>query len=528
MANSATQTKTVASPNTAFDKYVALWQKSRAVCSGERFVKEYDRLVDPTFTRNLLIPFSPSMTPEQFSLYKAEAELPGITAQFKKMLVGGLLRKQPILTLPDEVAKLAYDWIMNEFGQDESPLSSFLESILDEELQTSRSWIYVDYPKVENAENQAASDKKDLKPYPVMWQAEKVINWRTKQEATGKVMLDRIITRELIENFVENEFHPVYVDQVKVHELVNGNYQVRIYERESMKQDNLDKKPDNNITAFVLKETITNILVNGQNLTFIPAWPLNGSVEILEPMLMPIIDKEISLYNKLSRRNHLLYGAATYTPVITGPISREEFEEIVGAGLGSWIRLPEGSTATVLDTPTAALADMDRAIAAAIEEMAKLGIRMLTPEVDQSGIALQIRNAAQTAQLGSLNNRISNIFCQVIAFMINWRFETDLKATAVEFSLSADFTTTPLGADWLRLATEWYQQGLIPRSVWLILLKQNEMLPSDYDDKAGKKEIDEEGMEKVTDNLNLTYAEQLGATKLGLVPNDQSQQTGQE
>jgi hypothetical protein len=132
---------------------------------------------------------------------------------------------------------------------------------------------------------------------------------------------------------------------------------------------------------------------------------------------------------------------------------------------------------------------MEKAIAAAIEEMAKLGIRMLTPETDQSGVALHLRNASQTAKLGTLNMKISSVLSEIIAFMINWRYGLDLKAGDVYFNLSSDFTPTPTGEGWLRLATEWYEGGLIPRSVWLQLLKQNDMLAPEYDDKEGQVEI---------------------------------------
>ena len=215
---------------------------------------------------------------------------------------------------------------------------------------------------------------------------------------------------------------------------------------------------------------------------------------------MPIIDKELALYNKMSRRNHLLYGAATYTPIIASDMTDDEFDEVVSAGLGSWIKLRQGDTASILDTPTAALADMDRAITNAIEEMAKLGIRMLSPETDQSGVALTIRNASQTAQLGMLNNRVSGAMRQIIAFMINWKYNLDLKDSDIEFSLSADFDPTPVGEPRLRLATEWYQLGLIPRSVWLNLLKKNDMLPSDYNDDEGKLEINDQLEEQVKVN----------------------------
>lgn len=502
--------KTVADPNASYETLKPLWLKSRAVCSGERFVKDYDAYIDTAGFTNLLVPFSPSMSQAQFNFYKAEAEWPGITAQFSKMLVGGLLRKQPQLKLPDGTPPEIHNWIMNEFGKDDSPLSSFLDQALFEEIQTSRAWILVDHPKVTNPQELEETDRKKLKPYPVLHQAEAIINWRVGPNALGKTVLNRLIIRGFTESFTENEFHPTYVDTVYVHELNDsGVYQIRVFKRDSPTTNvpvvagQVQTDHSNEKQVFTLEDTI-NVLVNDKPLDFIPAWPLNGSIEASEPMLGPVIDKEIALYNKLSRRNHLLYGASTYTPVISSNMTDEQFDEIVSSGLGTWLHLQQGDTADVLKTPTEALADMDRAIASGIEEMAKLGIRMLTPETAQSGIALELRNAAQTAQLGTLNTKISNTLRQIIVFMINWRYDLELTVADVEFSLSSDFNHTPLGADWIRLATEWYQSGLIPRSVWLQLLKLNDMLPPDYDDEEGRTEITED--EIILGAANQDYA----------------------
>jgi len=354
-----------------------------------------------------------------------------------------------------------------------------------------------------------------VKPYPVLWKAEHVINWRVRQDAFGKSLLDRVITRTFEESYSANEFHADFRDTVRVHELNDaGNYQIRIYQATApattVKVVNGQQQSEAGKTspAFTLVDTVANILANGEPLRFIPAWPLNGMVQPVEPILSPIIDKEISLYNKISRRNHLLYGAATYTPVITSDMPDEEFQDIVTSGLGTWIRLRQGDTASVLATPTEALQDMDRAIAASIEEMAKLGIRMLSPESAQSGVALEIRNAAQNAQLGTLNTKISNTMKQIVCLMLNWRYDLQLKISEIKFELSSDFNPIPLGADWLRLATEWYQGGLIPRSIWLQILKQNDMVSPDYDDEEGKIEITED-QDLLMKQQNDAYAQQV-------------------
>jgi hypothetical protein len=532
IVNAVQKSKSVADPTASYESIRPLWEKSRAIISGERFAKDYDGYLDTIGFSNLLIPFSPSMTPQQYDFYKAEAELPGIVSQYARIIIGGLLRKQPQLKLPASVPPECYEWIMNHFSHNSSPLVAFLDEVLWEEVQTSRAWVYVDYPQVTNPQDLTKEDFADLKPYPILWNAESIINWRmSTDKSTGVQKLEQIIIRNYEEVYKEGAFHPEYLDTVWVHELFEGFYRIQKYQKATqdamvtvangkIQQSYMTSASgsDPKLSAFILIETNENILINGERCCCIPAWPVNGSVRVTEPMLSPFIDKEVALYNKISRRNHLLYGASTYTPVLTGNISDDQFEAIVNAGLGTWIKLPEGGTATVLDTPTAALVDMDRSIASTIEDMAKLGIRMLTAETAQSGVALDIRNAAQTSQLGTLNVKISNQFASIIAFMINWRYDLQLKNTDVEFELSADFNPTPLGADWLRLATEWYETGKIPRSVWLQILKVNDMISPDYDDVEGQVEITQDNVVAINQQVGAQSYTARVAAMAGLTP----------
>ena len=501
----------VADPNSAYESMKGIWTKNRAVCSGERFVKEYDAILDVNTFSNLLIPFSGSMTQEQYNFYKAEAELPGIVSEYSKFIVGGLLRKKPQVVLPDGVPEDAADWLVDQFAQDGAPLTSFLDEALWEEVQTGRAWIYVDHPVVPKNDAMTQADYMSYKPFPVLWNAESVVNWKKGiNPETGVTQLERVVVRKYVQQKEggEDDVHPELKDTVYIHEVIDGKYQIRVFEEKETSEPTVVAgriveqymQSDN---TFALKETITNILCQGAPLTFIPAWPLNGNIDVTEPMLSSLINKEVSLYNKLSRRNHLLYGASTYTPYIAGDMTDEDFEAIVNAGLGSWFKIPTGATASILDTPTSALSDMDRAIAATVEDMAKMGIRMLSPEAMQSGVALEIRNAAQTARLGTLNMKVSYTLQSVIAFMIYWRYGVECTASDINFTLSSDFNPAPLGDAWLRLVTEWYENGLIPRSVWLQILKQNDIVPPEYNDEEGQQEIN-------SDELVITKREQQG------------------
>jgi hypothetical protein len=105
--------KTVADPCAGYESLLPIWKRARAICSGEKYVKAYDGYLDVNSFTNILIPFSPSMTPQQYNFYKAEAEFPGITSEFGKLLSGGLLRKAPIVKFGDKSPEEWKDWILN-------------------------------------------------------------------------------------------------------------------------------------------------------------------------------------------------------------------------------------------------------------------------------------------------------------------------------------------------------------------------------------------------------------------------------
>jgi len=468
----------VANPCEEFKQYLPLWKRARVVTQGELAVKNFDKYLDVTTFSNLLIPFSPSMSLNQYNFYKAEAEFPGFTCQFLSTLVNSLLRKAPSITLPEDAPEGAIEWLRDSFGQNGKSFAAFMMNAVREEITTHNTWVFVDYPSVTEEDDVAL---KDYKPYPTLYPAEAVINWSTEEQKNGDIIVTRLITTGFTnEADPEDEFHPIEVQTIWVHEIVNGFYQVRVFK--SIQEND----------SFELVDTIQNITVHGERLNKIPAWPMRGEVELSQPILTAFVDKEISIYNKISRRNHLLYGAATYTPIVKSDMNEDEFETIVSRGLGSWLLVGAEESIDVLKTPTEALSDMDRAIAAGIEEMAKLGIRILTPEVSQSGVALELRNASQISQLGALNTQLSMSMRQVLAFMINWRYGTDYTPSDIGFTLSPDFNNRPKGETWMRLATEWYQEGLIPRSAWLEMVKSNDILDTNYNDDKGQQEINED------------------------------------
>ena len=508
----------VETPTASYLSLKPLWKKSRSVLQGQAHAKAHDEYIEHDYS-NLLIPFSPSMTQQQYDFYKAEAELPGLTTQYARVLISALLRKPSRLELPDDAPEEAYDWLTKDFTLDGASMFNFLDLAIWEELQTSRAWIYVDTPKVSAEQYDMMTDEERMRiaPYPTVMKAENVINVQiTEHPVTRIKQLSRWITRYIAKDYSDdNPWHPSFVDTVADHYIDEfGGLVIDIYQRKDpnhsvdavngeLRQDYEDEVE----SGFIKVETMTPMKF-GERLDFIPAWPLNGQLEPIEPVLMPLVDREVALYNKVSRRNHLLYGAATYTPVVQSDMTDEEFEEIVNAGLGTWLRVRKDESISVLETPTAALADMEKAIASTVQEMAKMGIRMLSPEQATSGVALEIRNASQTAQLGTLNSKISGTMQEVIAFMMNWKYNLDLTGNDIVFQLSSDFSPMVGGEGAMRLVSEWYQSGIISRETFVSIAKYNDFLPADYNDEDAIQSIQTDPLTNIPSDEEIILAEE--------------------
>lgn len=488
-------------PHPQYERMEPIWRRTRAVLSGQEAAKDFDDRMD--FTENLLIPFSPSMSPQQYEFYKTEAEFPGLVGQYTNILIGALLRKAPTIVvddalgLPDE----AVDWLRDEFTVDDQPLSQFLHEVLFEEF-CGRSFVLLDYPPIDY-EIATPEQIHSARPFPRIWSAEQIVNWQTSvNPVTGQTQLSRIMLRYMRSVPTEdNPFHDDLIDTIDDLYLdEQGFYTIDRYEFNGTAEAEMvngrvqHTDRESHQDSWVIYETIQP-LMNGQRIPYIPGVFTNGSIQPQLPLLQPMVNREIGLYNKLSRRNHLLYTACTFTPVIISSMTDEQFQSIVDQGLGTFIRLQQGDSITTLEPPLGAIGPLENAIEATVQELGRMGMRHLIPEGSQeSGYALQIRNSSQTSQLASLNQRISQSFKSLLAMMLTWRYGVEVLPSDVTFALSNDFGSIPVGENWMRLITEWFESAHIPRSLWLRIAKEHDLIPADYNDEEGQIEIAENSM----------------------------------
>ena len=272
----------VETPSASYMSMKPLLKKARAVLQGEAHSKAHDEYVERDYS-NLLLPFSPSMTQQQYDFYKSEAELPGLTTQYARVLISALLRKQSQLTLPEELGEDAYNWITKDMTLDGASLFNFLDAAIWEELQTSRAWVYIDRPTVSDNELEMMTpeERMTISPYPVLIKAENVINVQVKTHPVTRIKtLTRWVTHYITEEYDnDNPWHPNYIDTVCDHYLDEQGMLVLDYYRKESGSHQVSaingvieqEYEDSADGGFVLYDTVYPMKF-GQRLQRIPAF----------------------------------------------------------------------------------------------------------------------------------------------------------------------------------------------------------------------------------------------------------------
>ena len=478
-----------------YDELLPIWDKMDAVLSGEAAAKDYDKRLRRD-NSNLLVPFAVSMEDDQWKLYLHEAELPGIAEQFARTVRGGMLRKPVVIEPPDDAPGTLESWLRTRPGAGGEDLLAFLTAALWEELKTSRAWIRVNHPGMSGTEE---PDGGPPAPYMELVKAREVIDWHTGMHpTTGQNALLSATVAKVVRLANDKDGNPQHVERVWVHDLDDeGYYRVRIYEkRRSRTIDAMDPNR-NRRNSFVYQildfgsfnqvDEQTNITdADGARLREIPLFPLNGLYDPLQPVFETFCNREIHLYNKQSRKNHLLYGTATHTLVVRTN-DKDVAAELANLALGAYIRVDEEGAVDWLQLDPTALDAWDAEIQSVIGQLAKMGVRMLAKEMDESGVAIELRNAGQTSQLAALSRAISQMLQRIFTFMAAWRYGSEVGP--VKASLSPDLTSSGLGADEMRLVTEWYMGAAVKRETWISMAKANDFLPADYDDSDAAEKI---------------------------------------
>ena len=380
--------ETVDTRHNLYMQRLIVWRQIEAALGGDSAVKRFDA----TSGNRILLPLSDQMPAAKYRQFQDNTSFSGLTGAFVEVLHDALLRTPPRFEL---LPRFASDQsaFFEQFSKSQT-LLEFLSSLTMLHLATSQAIVYVDY------------DDQAQRPYAELIDPKTITNWKTNQDGE---LIQLFVRRQRVANNLST-FEEVRRDEIIVHELIQGFYQVRQF----VNQGN----------QFELVSTIQPTRRN-ERLTRIPLFFVSGQIEPPAIAIERYFSLEKAIYNATARRDHVLRLASFVTPIVAGENLADDEDRqqaVIDAGFGNYVFLNQDDTLTFATVPTENLEALERSINDRKMELARLGIRLLTPEQNQpeSGVALSIRNNLQSIRLSSFSTQITSTIREVIQEMLLW------------------------------------------------------------------------------------------------------------
>ena len=371
------------------------------------------------------------------------------------------------------------------------PIERLAATIVKEVLATGRCAVLVDYPETggEEAITVARSEAMGLRPYATYYSYDNVVNWRTGT-VSGRTVLTQIRLREVFE--VETgDFETDVIERIRVLDLDSGIYRARVYERHADSRGKLNWQIVS--TAYPRK--------NGQYLSEIPCFvfgvsslDINQAVQA-EPPMLPLSNVNIAHLNNSASLEWALLWVGSPTLFLAGRVPTDGQGQPLPIRLGSSSALvmEENSKAEILQASAESLGALRQAMEDKRRDMVSIGSRVLqesgTGQISTETDASQ--QAGERSTLAQIAGTVSDGLTKVLSLMIDWAGQPN---NEVSVALNTDYAPKDLTPQELTAWTNAVQQGALPQSMFLALLKKRGAAAQELTLDEFEDEIEEGGM----------------------------------
>lgn len=473
----------VNTPHPLHKDFVPVWRKMRDTFKGQTAVKAAGDIYLPRLTSHM----PDDQTTAQIALkryeaYKSRALFFGATENTIRAFKGMVLRKAPGLTAPDTPKSRALTDNMDLRG---TSLSTMVGLAVQEMLITSRLGFLVDFPAVgEDApRSRAEEERKNIRPFAVMYPAERIINWRVEPvnnvATLTLVVLEEWETSTASDVFVETVTPVCRVLRLDVDEAGNHFYANERYV--PVKEGDTWKYPATPTTRIV-------VTVAGKPVPYIPFYFVTPSgspaADPEKPVLEALADVNLAHYRNSADHENALHQIGVPTPVLTGftpnvGADGQQSQKPIYLGADSAIvsENPEAK-AEYLEFKGQGLDHLKNEMANKLSLMASLGAAALTPAkaAVESAESMGIRKQGETSVLSSVASSLEETLTNVLITMFGW----DGQETAEVFlKLNKEFIGRSVDAQMLAVWLKYFQSGAMTAEQLVENLKGVDMLPYD-------------------------------------------------
>lgn len=457
-----------------FDRFQRKWKRMRDVVAGQ------DEIYEANYE------YLPPLKDETFEEYKKRQQrTPFYNATWRTIssFVGMLFRKNAIVEVPANIEEMLKDVTLSGIN-----FEAFAKEVVLEDLAISRIGVLVDYPKAVNLESGkpftvAEAEKLGLRPSLSMYKAEEIINWEYGQ-VNNKTVLTQV---RLLETKVEkiSEFQSEEKKVIRVLDLFNGQYRIRLFSEDTEEQIGWDITP----------------LMNGKPLDFIPFYPIGpDGIEhkLSEPVLIDLADLNIKHFQVSADYEHGCHMAGLPTLWIAGV--GEQYDQqgnalkqeyYVGSGT-AWVFPDANAKAQYAEFTGTGLGALEKNLERKENQMAALGARMLTAE--KAGVeaaeTLAMRHSGEHSILGSIAIAVSEGLTKALETFAKWAgYEGDIK-----FEITRDFMPFAISPQALTALLSAVQAGKLSHEAFFDLLKRGDLIDAetDFETEQGRIDADSE------------------------------------
>lgn len=441
-----------------FAAHIDQWQRCRDVLCGQDAVHA---------AGERYLPKLKEQPQEEYDAYKKRASFYNATGRTVSGLKGMLLRKPPIVEVPDAVKPLLEDVTLSGV-----PFPLFLDEVCYEALGLGRLGILVDYPPAaDDVATLADAQRLQLQPTMQLYRAEAIINWRCAH--VGAVYALTMVVLKEKTPVVKDEYQDTYEDRYRVLDLdAAGDYRVRVFK---VTVDGQEEQVGADLYPLMANNKLRYI-----PFTFLG--PDGTRPEPEEPPLLDLVNLNLSHYRTGADLEHGAHYTGLPTPWIAGYTEQLSTDgkpqKLYIGGTAAWVFNDPQAKAQYLEFTGVGLGTLVSLLEAKEKQMAVQGARMLEPRVKgvESAEAAAIHRKGEESLLAAQSQAISQGVTLALRWFVAW---AGADATEAKATLTTDFYPLSMTAQMLTALMSAWQQGGFSDQTLFTNLQAAEIIAAD-------------------------------------------------
>ena len=441
----------VDTPHGEYLEFAGKWAKARDAAAGEEAVKA---------RRDEYLPMLKGQNKDDYAAYLKRTLYFNATARTVDGLSGMIFRRAPVITRPPEMDGFVADVTFEGIS-----LAGFAEHVVQEVLVTGRGGVIVDFPRATDADiTLTQAGRMGRRPFLRFYRAEDILNWRVGS-IDNRTVLVQVRLFERVEQTMagDGEFDSVLVDQIRVLDLVDGQYRQRLFRQDE------DKSwvPHGDV---ILPEQA------GVPMDFIPfrfIGPRDTAARVTKPPLLDLVNVNLSHYRSAADLEHGAHFVGLPTPYVFGTA---EAPATIGPTV-VWHSAETDVQVGMLEFNGGGLATLEHLLDRKEQQMAVLGARMLFPEKKAAEAAetASMHRQGENSALAALALAVTRALSEAMTIARDW-----IGATGdTGIGLNTDYLPTPMSPQMLVALIQAVQSGHISRRTFFANLQRGEIIAAD-------------------------------------------------